>query len=257
MTKTQQKVYDMLCRVQQFVTDHAAALGQITQSSARRQLDALVLAMSNSAEVAVTSRMMAKGESANTHALRRELRMNHMRQIAAIARAELREVPQFEALRWPSDNESTPRLVLRARAMAAVAREHAEVFLEHQLPVNFAEQLLAAADALDASVQERSADLRDAAGAYGLLAASRSRAPHVVRVLNAQVEKALAGDAALLDQWRFAKRVGLRGGRRHEVTTPVQSATQQDAASGAAASSGTTVTPLTGVAQPQHDVLAA
>jgi len=198
------------CRVQQFLNDHAAALGPVARSAAREQLNALVSAMGTSADVAATSRVMATGESARTRALRRALHMKHTRQIAAIARAELRDVPQFEALRLPRGNESTPRLVLRARAMAAVASEHADVFRAHQLPADFADQLLAAANAVERSVERHSTNSRDAAGAREQIAATRSRAHLVVRVLSTQVETALEGDATLLGQWKFAKRVGLR-----------------------------------------------
>lgn len=203
----------MLCRVQQFLNDHAEALGQITQSAARKQLDSLVSAMGDSAQVAVTSRTMATGETARTEALRRALRKGHMQPIAAIARLELRDVPQFEALHWPPAHEKTARLVGRARAMAAVAAEHTPVFLEHRLPVDFAAQLLAAADAVEESLARRNANGRDSAGAHGQLTHCRSSAQYVLRVLTTQVENALAGDEALLGQWKFAKRVGLSSSR--------------------------------------------
>lgn len=212
----------MLRRVQRFLIDHARELGSINQSAARKELDALVVAMFESAEAAVTTRAMGTGESANARALRRELRMSHMRQIAAVARAELAHVPEFEALRLPPTGESTPRLVERARAMAAVAREHAPVFFEHQLPADFADQLLAAADTLEASVRKRAVNGRDAAGAQEQLAAIRSRAHLVVRVLSTQVEKAVAGDATLLGQWAFAKRVGLPRPRAEATDAQVQ-----------------------------------
>lgn len=237
MSRTYQKVYDMLCRVKQFMNDHAAALGQITQSAASKELDTLLTAMGNSAEVAVTSRVLATGASANTRALRSALRMDHMQQIAAVARAELRDVPEFEALLLPHVNASTPRLVLQARAMATVARQHADVFFAHQLPADFVEQLLSAADAVDASVQKRAADVRDAAGAREQLAEVRSRAHDVVRVLNAQVQKALAGNATLLGQWKFAKRVGIHPATAVVEGTPGQTATPQPA--------GTSITPST------------
>ena len=243
MTKTQQKVYDMLRRVQQFLIDHAEMLGQIPESAARKHLDILVSAMGDGAQVAVTSRTMATGEAAKTQALRRELRKGHMQPIAAIARMELRDVPQFEALHWPPAHEKTARLVGRARAMAAVAAEHTPVFLEHRLPADFAAQLLAAADAVEESLAKRAVNGRESAGAHGQLTASRSRAQYVIRVLATQVENALAGDATLLAQWKFAKRVGL----------PSSHATAAITASG----DTTAATPLAVTGPRQPDALAA
>lgn len=257
MSKLQQKVYDMLCRVQRFVNDHATVLGQIPQSSAKQQLDSLVSVMGNSAQVAVTSRAMVTGETANTRALRRTLRANHMQQIAAIARAELRDIPEFEALLLPPVRETTARVVLRARAMASVARLHAEVFIAHQLPADFAEQLLGAADALEASVQKRAADSRDAAGAREQLAAVRSRAHYVVDVLNAQVQVALAGNATLLGQWKFAKRVGIHPAAAAVESTTAQTATPQLVGAGTTTPSSTTDTAPLAVAGPQQQVAQA
>lgn len=257
MSRTYQKVYDMLCRVKQFLNDHAAALGQITQSAASHELDTLLTAMGSSAEVAVTSRAMAAGASANTRALRRVLRTNHMQQIAAVARAELQDVPQFEALLLPHASGSTSRLVLQARAMAAVAREHADVFLAHQLPADFAERLLGAADAVDASVQKRATDARDAAGAREQLADVRSRAQYVLRVLNAQVQLALAGDATLLGQWKFAKRVGTRPAVAAVESTTGLAATPQLVGTSATTPSSTTDAAPLAVAGPQQQVAQA
>lgn len=260
MTKTQQKVYDMLCRVQRFLNDHAEALGQIAQSAARKQLDALVLAMGTSAQLGVTSRTMATGEAAKTQALRRELRKGHMQPIAAIARLELRDVPEFEALHWPPAHESTPRLLRRARAMAAIAAEHAPVFTEHRLPADFAARLLAAADAVEESLAKRAGNGRDSAGAQGQLAASRSRAQYVVRVLATQIDYALAGNAELLGQWKVAKRVGLRGGRNATTAASptVQLPAQQSAVTRAVPSTTTTVAaPLAMIGHEQQDALAA
>lgn len=257
MSRTYQKVYDMLCRVKQFLNDHAAALGQITQSAASHELDTLLTAMGSSAEVAVTSRAMAAGASANTRALRRVLWTNHMQPIAAVARAELQDVPQFESLLLPRVNESTPRLVLRARAMAAVAREHVDVFLAHQLTADFAERLLGAADAVDVSVQQRATDARDAAGARDQLAQVRSRAQYVIRVLNAQVQVALADNSTLLGQWKFAKRVGIHPAVAAVESTTGQTATPQLVGTSAMTPSSTTDTAPLAVAGQQQQVAQA
>ena len=225
----------MLCRVQHFLKGNAGALGHIPESTAATQVDALVSDMASGAQDAVTSRAMVTGESGNTRVLRRALWVNHMQQIAAIARAELRHIPQFEALILPRVSESTPRVLRRARAMAEVAREHAEMFIEHGLPANFADQLLAAANALEASLQKRAEDRAEAAGAHGRVAASRSRAQYVIRVLNAQIEKALIEDPTLLAQWKYVKRVGFRGVPAAEEVTPGQAATTQSAGTAPAA----------------------
>ncbi|HEX7020316.1 MAG TPA: hypothetical protein VF159_09915 [Gemmatimonadaceae bacterium] len=231
MTAIQKKGYDMLCRVLEFLITHAARLGPIAESAAAQEVGVLVTAIRDGDQDALTSRAMKSGESARTRVLRRALWVNHMQQIAAVARAELRQVPQFESLLLPTVGVATPKLVQWARTMAAVAREHAEVFVTHGLPAEFVEQLLAAADALDASLATRVANGRETVGARKRVATSRSRAQYVIRVLNAQIEKALVDDASLLAQWRHAKRVGLGGASDVEVVagpTAGQAATVQN-----------------------------
>jgi len=250
MTEVQRKGYTMLCRVQEFLIKYAARLGSIVGSPAAQEVGVLAAQMRDGDQDALTSRAMQTGASANTRVLRRALWVNHMQQIAAIARGELRHVPQFESLLLPTGNVGAPKLVQWARTMAAVAREHADVFVTHGLPAAFVAQLLVAADALDASLQTRLANGRETVGARAQVATSRSRAQYVIRVLNVQIEKALVDDPSLLAQWRHAKRVGVRGaqvGAEEQVSPPAgQTATVQSAGTGALAGTASTNTGTSG-----------
>jgi len=240
----------MLCRVLEFLQTYAARLGNIVVSPAAQEVGVLATAIRDGDQDALTSRAMQIGASANTRVLRRALWVNHMQQIAAIARGELRHVPQFESLLLPTQNVGSPKLVQWARTMAAVAREHAEVFVTHGLPAEFVEQLLVAADALDASLETRLVNGRETVGAREKVVTSRSRAQYVVRVLSAQIEKALVDDPSLLAQWRHAKRVGVRGaqvGAEEQVSTPAgQTATLQSAGTGTLAGTASTNTGTSG-----------
>ena len=253
MTEVQRKGYTMLCRVQEFLIKYAARLGSIVGSPAAQEVGVLAAQMRDGDQDALTSRAMQTGASANTRVLRRALWVNHMQQIAAIARGELRHVPQFESLLLPTVNVGSPKLVQWARTMAAVAREHADVFVTHGLPAAFVAQLLVAADALDASLQTRLANGRETVGARAQVATSRSRAQYVIRVLNVQIEKALVDDPSLLAQWRYAKRVGLGGSAAaEEVAVPAagSTATVQLAGTGGTGGAAGTNTGTSGTTGP-------
>ena len=246
MNRSELMGYGMLCRVQEFLSTYAARLGHIAESPAAQEVGVLAAGIREGDQDALTTRAMKTGEAANRRVLRRALWVNHMQQLAAVARAELRQVPKFESLLLPQVNMATPKLVQWARTMAAVANEHAEVFVTHGLPAEFVAQLLAAADALEASFQTQVVNGRETAGARAQVASSRSRAQYVIRVLNAQIEKALVDDPSLLAQWRHAKRVGVRGaqvGAEEQVSPPAgQTATVQSAGTGALAGTASTNT---------------
>ena len=251
----------MLCRVLEFLQTYAARLGHIVELPAAQEVGVLVTAIRNADQDALTSLAMKTGESANTRVLRRALWVNHMQQIAAIARGELRHVPQFQSLLLPIGNVGSPKLVQWARTMAAVAREHAEVFVTHGRPAEFVEQLRVAADALDASLQTRLVTGRETVGAREQVATSRSRSQYVIRVLSAQIEKALVDDPSLLAEWRHAKRVGLGGTPAAAgVTVPTagQTATPQSGTTGTGGTTGTAPLAVVGSAgAPQQNALAA
>lgn len=200
--------FDMLRRVQQFLDAFTAKLAAVNATAARKELDTLVAEMGVNESAQATNTLNAKSQTAIQVVLRRDLLNHHMRPVATIAAAHLRDVPGFEALQLPKDGAKAAVLVQAATAMAEAARAYQQVFVENGRPENFADALLAAATALRGSIDTRAASIINKAAARKGLKATSSRAHLVLRLLDAQVKSALVDDPKTLAGWQSAKRIG-------------------------------------------------
>ena len=148
MHKRQRGVAQALQRIQAFLDAHADRLGGINDSGARRQLDAIAGQL-----VALESEQDPFGyqrdrDRDRVRALIGRLRLFHMRPIAAIARARLRESPEYAKLRVPPVRVDPGTAVLMAREMARAAEPHAPFFVAMGLPADFRQRLDDAAAAV-------------------------------------------------------------------------------------------------------------
>lgn len=208
MKAVQIRKFDMLRRVQQFLDGASAKLGTVNATAARKELDQLVEEMGANESTQATSTLNAKSQTATQEASRRDLVSHHMRPIATIAAAHLRDVPGFKALQLPRSNVKAAVLVQAATAMAEAASAYQQVFVANGRPENFADALVAAATAVRASIDARAQYIASKAGARDGLKATASRASVVVRLLDAQVKSALVDDPKALAAWQSAKRIG-------------------------------------------------
>ena len=218
-------VLGTLLRVQRFMDTNAEVLGPVNTSGYRHVLDDTVTALQDHAVNQSASQQIGQGETAKQRALRSALRQNHMRPIATIALAELRQVPEFVSLRNPAPNLTAHKLVAAAGAMAVAARSYQSTFINGGLPADFLDQLKAAADAVTQSLTDRGTSTTTQAAATAGLATMASRGRAAVRVLDSLIQPQLAGNAVLLTQWKSAKRFVGR-------TSPVPATTFEAAAIG-------------------------
>ena len=212
--------YDMLRRVQDFLVTWAAKLGAINSTTAKQELDALTQEMAASETEQATSTLAAKGETAKLATLRADLMKHHMRPVATIAAAHLRDVPNFHALQLPSKDVKLAKLVQDAIAMADAARPHSQVFVQSGRPADFADALVGAANALRASLDARGASVTQKAAARDGLKSTASRVHLVLKLLDAQVKSIGTDDPKLLAAWKSAKRIGKGKVVPIEETTP-------------------------------------
>jgi hypothetical protein len=208
MIAQQIRKFDMLRRIQQFMDTFAALLTVVNATAARKELDQLVKDMGTNESTQAISTLNAKGQTAALAALRHDLVEEHMRPVATIAAAHLRTVPNFSALELPRLDVKVAVLVQEAVAMAEAARAYQQVFVENGRPEDFADALVAAAGAVRASVDARAQSIGNRAGARDGLKTTATRAIAVVRLLDAQVKRALVDDPAALAAWKSAKRIG-------------------------------------------------
>ncbi len=208
MKAQQIRKFEMLRRVQQFLDAFAAKLFGATAAAARQALDQLVEDMRVNEAEQVNNTLNAKGLTAAQAVLRAKLVKDHMRPVALIAAAHLRDVPNFAALQVPKVGVKAPVLVQNANAMAEAAKPYQEVFVGNGRPATFVNDLVAAADAVRASIAARADSIRTKAAARGGLKATATRAHSVLRFLDAQVKSAAADDPKILAAWKSAKRIG-------------------------------------------------
>lgn len=100
-----------LTRVQRFLDDNNAALEDINTSGYRAILDDAVTNLSAHAINQTGSQRKSIAETAKERVLRNNLKLNHMRRIAMVARAQLRQVPEFAALKMPPGLSTSRALV--------------------------------------------------------------------------------------------------------------------------------------------------
>ena len=207
MIAQQIRKFDMLRRVQQFLDDFAAKLFGANAPTARQALDQLVEDMRvNEAEQA-SNTLNAKSQTAAQAVLRSKLVTDHMRPVALIAAAHLRDVPEFKALQVPKVKVKAAVLVTDANAMAEAAKPYQQVFGNGR-PEIFVDDLVAAAGAVRASIDARGKSITTKAAARDGLKATATRAHAVLRFLDAQVKSAAADDPKILAAWKSAKRIG-------------------------------------------------
>jgi hypothetical protein len=212
MRFSQSNVLETVRRVQAFMDRNAGDLGDVNASGARKTLDRVEMQLSAHAADQVAGHVNAKGETANQRALRLALRLRHMRPIAAIARAKLRDVPSFHALTLPDSRLNGSRTAASAAAMADVATQHASVFVEQGLSADFVERLRAATEAVKQSVDGRAASRgRKVSGTRGL-SSEEKNARAQLNVLDSMVVPLLLDKDALLAEWRSLRRINAKPG---------------------------------------------
>jgi len=208
MRAEQIRKFGMLRRVQQFLDEFAVKLFAATAAAARKALDQLVEDMRVNEAAQANHTLNAKSQTAAQVVLRRELVQDHMRPVALIAAAHLRDVPEFKALQVPKFGVKAEVLVQDANAMAEAAKPYQEVFVGNGRPETFADDLVAAAEAVRASIDARGKSIATRAAARKGIEATATQAHAVLRFLDAQVKSAAADDPKILAAWKSAKRIG-------------------------------------------------
>ncbi len=236
-----------LSRVQRFLDLNGSSLGDINASGYRKILDDVIDKLSAHAADQTTTKRAAAAEAAKERVLRNALKLNHMRPIATVAGAQLRQVPDFAALKMPPKNATSRTLITYAAAMKTAASEYAGAFVGAGLPADFIDELQAAADALSNSLTSRTSNGAAQRGATVGLDAEATRGRQAVKVLDSLVEPLIQGNLALLGQWTAAKRFG---GRVSSPTSTSIDAAARGPATAVSGPSGESAQLTTATAEP-------
>lgn len=207
MKTKQGSTLQSLRTVQLFLDSNADRLSAVNTTGARRQLDALIVALDGHVATQAGSHLIAMGLTQKQYALREALLRDHMAMIARIAAATLSPTEELIKLRMPIGRPTVERLAAAAHGMAQAAEPFAAAFVSDGMPVNFMEQLTGAADALVSSMTDRTNSRGSRRGATKGLETTLSRGRKIVHVLDAFVKSALRDEPSLLANWNVVKRV--------------------------------------------------
>jgi len=240
MLVRQNAVNSALLRAQRFCAENLAELTDADLTTARKRLDDVIVSFSTHGVVQKATDREVKGENAKQQQLRLTLRTDVMRPIAEIARRNLRTVPEFRALQMPQFGVTGPAFIADATGMVQAATIHKQTLIERGMPADFLDQFQAALTQLQQSVSDRDQSLARRVGATQALADLEKEGRSVLKVLDAQIRRALRDNVALLAAWENARAI------RRQATTPTPAPTNQTTTStSSAAPTSTPATPVT------------
>jgi hypothetical protein len=217
MRERQNAVFDALKRAQPFLDENEAQLTGVDLAPARHRLDEVVSSFTAHAFDQDVGERGAQGETAKQRKLRVELRQHQMEPIAVIARANLRSVPEFEALQMPKPWVRGQAFLVSARGMAEAAVLHRETLIAQGMPSTFLDLFQAAIAKLEASLEEREKSRTQRIGATKGLDVEEKNGRTVLRVLDALMQQALRDNESLMRAWESARLIRRRSGA---VTAP-------------------------------------
>lgn len=207
MQTKQGNMLQSLRNVEVFLDENATQLAGVVQSDVRQRLTDAITSLEIHVSAQAEGTFGSKGATRKHKALRRALIRDHMTPIARIAAADLPDAPELHPLRLPASGISVQRLAAAAHGMADTAQKYADVFTRATLPADFAAQLSAAADAMIASIGDRTKNVLVRRGATEGLKNTLAGGRRIVGVLDALVRSRLQDQPSLLAAWESAKRV--------------------------------------------------
>ena len=220
MQTKQGNMLQSLRNVEVFLDQNATQLAGVVQSDVRQRLTAAITSLQAQVSAQSEGSFGSKGATQKYQALRRALVRDHMMPIARIAAADLPDTPELHPLRMPASGVSVQRLAAAAYGMADTAQKYADIFTRASLPADFAAQLTAAADAMIASIGDRTKSRIVQRGATEGLKNSLAAGRRIVGVLDALVRSRLQDQPSLVASWETAKRVTRVPGRAIADITP-------------------------------------
>jgi hypothetical protein len=213
MKTTQGNTWQSLRAVQAFLTTNGEVLAGVGRTGTRKQLDSIIAELDMHVADQAGCYLVSQGETRQQRALRRALLRDHVAPLVRIAKANLPEAPQIEALRMPNRKLTTAKLGAAAHGMAQAAEPYSDVFIEAGLPDDFIAQLNSATDAMLETLTDRSNARGKRSGATKGIKERLTAGRKIVHVLDALVQSALQSEPALLAGWNSVKRVQKVAGR--------------------------------------------
>ena len=238
MQNSQRAILGTLEGAQEFLDQNAEGLGGVAANGTRKKLGRIVSALTSHHTTQTQSVVSAQQLTLSTSAARRALLQDHLASIAAVAKAELPNVPELAlARRTPKGSAPVGTLLTRAESVAKAVAPFADTFVAAGMPADFLAQLQGATDAVAHVASSRKASLDKASGATVGIAKQLAAGRRQINILDKQVRTALRGaDPALLKEWKERTRLPKK-------TAQAAAPPATSASAAPAATSATTPTP--------------
>jgi hypothetical protein len=207
MRKPQRYRSESLRRIQQFRDAHQDVLGEIKSSEASKQLDDSITAISAAMDVQLSRERQVRGEREQQTVLERDLRHHHMAPVGKFARGRLAAEPKIASLTPAADTLKGAKLVTAARGMAEAATPLAEKFAAANFPADFIEQLSAAADAVQHSIETRGRLHAERLNAGATIRTQLEHGTSAALMVESAVARLVPRSSPLYAEWRSIKRV--------------------------------------------------
>lgn len=224
MEMRQKQAYEAYQRVQDFVNRHPVD-GPAGYAGAKRLLDEVVTGLSRHTTNQASGGREGRAETVRQKVLTHRLRNLHLRPVAKIARAVLREAPGIHvALRIPPRQLPVMRLIAEATAVRKSVTPYEAVFVDIGRPADFLAQLDTAIETLRGSLVGRARNVGTRAGARLGITQEVRRGRDAVEMLDAIITTRFANDLQVLAEWRSARRVQAIPGSPSAPLAPVDGA---------------------------------
>jgi hypothetical protein len=208
-------VIGALKRAKSFLADDGAVLAEAHAADfarAQRKVDEVLTRLMTYGVDQDGGSRGAKGETAKQRQLRLDLRNDWLKPIAAIARRQLPQVPEYAALQMPKASRLAHGFCASARGMAAAAEVHREALIGYGLPESFVEDLNRAVDEFEASLSHRESNHNRQVAATKGLEEQTKEARTVLAVLDALVRRWAKDNEPLQRQWESSRLIRRRPG---------------------------------------------
>ena len=226
MIARQKQMLETCVRVQAFVQEHPVT-GPLSYGGAPATLDDVVPRLREHAGAQITGQALSRAELRFQAKMVQQLRDQHMRPIAAIARAQIErdsDVRMPAAIRMPSGSLGVTKILQACDGMIAAARPFEAAFVANGLPADFLARFTAARNELEGVLGGRATLIGTHVGARAGLQVEMRRGRSAIDRIDAVVRAAFAGDDVILARWRAAKRVHQLSGGAARSTDEVKEA---------------------------------
>jgi hypothetical protein len=201
MQRRQRNTLEAARRAQAFLDANASVLRAVVVPSLRTRLDTAVEHLAGCQLEQLLAQGMARGETANQLACRRDLYLGLIRLIGRVADCAFSAPRQRRLLVMSAATVRSADFMKRATRLAAVAEYYKDVFVSQGMPGDFVDRLWAGLAQITTSIAAREDYKRQQAAATAQIKVEARSARGTLGIIDALLRPTLRNDPGLLADW--------------------------------------------------------